>query len=202
MPEDKKIAAVLRKYEKNANKFKALAPLDFMVHCLFREYDTAIAAAEAIARLQAAFINYNDIRVARWTEVANVLLPFNNADVCTRRLRDLLNRLFDRCGMMSLQFLSVLKINEAKRSLANLEPNLNKEILLPVLYMVMPNFQITISNEALNLAKQHGLISRNGTRTHLQKALANSGLSSESCGRLVQYLEIDTHKKTAPKKKK
>lgn len=205
MAEDKKIAALLEKYEKGALAPKAMAPMDYFVYCIFM--DTAqcppAEAAEAVKRLRAAFVDFNDIRVARWVEVADRLAPLPNADPAARRLRDMLNRVFDTCGVMSLDFLAGMKVNEARKALAALDPALPKEMPQLILYALVPGQSLIISDEALAVARQQGAIAKNGNRQNLQKALADSGLAIEKCAALVHYWEIESDskkKKPAPKK--
>lgn len=201
---DGKIAGLLAKYEKGALSTGGMDPMDFMVYYIIMDTSecTAAMAVAAIRRMRGAFVDYNDIRVARWTEVADSLKPLPQADPVARRIRDFLNRVFDTCGAMSLRFFADLKLMEAKKTIAALEPALPKDTGFPVLYAYLPGFPIAISDAALAVARQQGVVARSGTRQNLQKALADSGLPGDKCADLVLYWEIDAvkDKKNAPKK--
>ena len=201
---DGKIAGLLEKYEKGALSTGGMDPMDFMVYYIIMDTSecTAAMAAAAIRRMRGSFVDYNDIRVARWTEVADSLKPLPQADPVARRIRDFLNRVFDTCGAMSLRFFADLKLMEAKKTIAALEPALPKDTGFPVLYAYLPGFPIAISDAALAVARQQGVVARSGTRQNLQKALADSGLPGDKCADLVLYWEIDAvkDKKNAPKK--
>ncbi|MBP5231790.1 MAG: hypothetical protein J6333_00110 [Planctomycetes bacterium] len=201
---DGKIAGLLEKYEKGALSTGGMDPMDFMVYYIIMDTAecTAAMAVAAIRRMRGSFVDYNDIRVARWTEVADSLKPLPQADPAARRIHDFLNRVFDTCGAMSLRFFTELKLMEAKKTIAALEPALPKETGFPVLYAYLPGFPIAISDAALALARQQGVVARTGTRQNLQKALADSGLPGDKCADLVFYWEIDAvkDKKPAPKK--
>ena len=203
--EDRKIAALLEKYGKSSLAAGTMDPMDFMVYFIIMDTAecTAATAAAAIRRMRANFVDYNDIRVARWTEVADSLKPLPRADPVARRIRDYLNRVFDTCGAMSLRFFSDLKPSEARKTIAALEPALPKDAGFIVLYAYQPGFPLPISDAAFALARQQGAIPRSGSRQNLQKALSDSGLPGEQCAALVQYWEIDAVKdrKPAPKEK-
>lgn len=203
MADDKKIASLLAKYEKSNLTAGTMDPMDFMAYFILMDTCgcTGADAAAGVRRLRAGFIDYNDMRVARWTEVADALNPLPSADPAARRLRDYLNRVFDTCGTMSLSFFAEMKVTEAKKTLAALEPQLAKETGFPVLYAYQPGFPIPISDAALAVAKQQGAAGR-GSRAELQKALAESGLNGEKCAALVMYWEIDAAKQAKPAPKK
>lgn len=189
---DNKIQEVLAAYDKSNLHPKFLPPLDRMIHAVLADAEDGLEAERGIGRIHEAFINWNDCRVARLPEIARVLDPLPGADKRAIRMRKMLNRLFDARGAMELSFLERMKATEAKRLLIDLDSGIPRDVVALILFEMVPGVTIPLSNEALKIARKHGLVGRSGTKQQLQKALAADATPTEAA-RLVHYLELEAH---------
>ncbi|GHS98153.1 hypothetical protein FACS1894139_08960 [Planctomycetales bacterium] len=198
-------------YEKGGVEPQPRDALDYLVAVLLAENSDVGAALSALRRLKAAFMDYNEVRAARWTEVARALAPLPAVEAVARQMVDMLFRLFDDCGAMSLRYLTLKNAAEAKQRLTKLEPALSKDAVQTLVSVLVPNAAPLLSPAALALAKKRGLLGANGNAAALRKLLTDAELPPEKCGELILCLELEasapksqaTARKTAaPKKKK
>ncbi len=197
---------VLKQLEKSFRSFHPLAPLEQLVFAVLQEGDEPEDVYKAIKSMMSTFVDWNEARVARISELARAMHILTNAENKARRMREMLRRLFDLQGSMNLAFLANTKPAEARRMLINLDDGIPRPVISIILFEVCPGATIPLSPEALKLARKHGLISRTGSKADLQKTL-QAELDPQSASRLVQYLEFaatgkDTGKSAKPPKKR
>lgn len=192
---------VLKNFEKSSLRPKAMEPIDRLVFAVLAENRDPIKVEDAIARVKKKFINFNECRVSRWVEIARALDPLENSDQGAMRMRDMLNRLFDMRGSLSLDFLTTVKLSEARRMLKNLDPAMSRDVLSMVIYEFMPTMTVPVTPEGLKVARKHGLISKTGTKAQLQKVLEEA--EPQTAAKLLHYIEIEAESgtKTTTKEK-
>lgn len=189
---EKSIQSVLRAYETGSIAPKALTPMDRLVFGILTDYATPLEAEEAMARLRERFINWNELRVARWIEIARGLDPIPDSDACAIRLRSMLGRLFELRGAMALDFLTEMKVTDARKLLVDLDSNLPRHELNLIMFEMIPGMSIPLSQEGLKVARKHGLIGRTGNKNQLQKTLETECEGAEAA-QLLHYIEVEAH---------
>lgn len=130
-------------------------------------------ARAALERVRGAFVDWNEARVARLAELARLIEPLPNPDELARRVRELLGRVFDRAGAVTLRHLGEMKVSEARRALMEIEP-VGRAVADRVLMMEVPGATLPFSTEATALAKRAQWIPKSGNRQHLNKLLSES----------------------------
>jgi hypothetical protein len=146
-------------------------------------------ARAAMRRVGENFVDWNEVRVARVTELARRLDPLPDADARARRLSRMLNALFEMRGGLVFDFLRDMKPTEGRKTVAEMDAELPRDTVSLLLFSTCPGTTIPLSNEALALARKEGLVSRTGNKQHLQKRLL-ADLEQEEAGVFVQCLEI------------
>jgi len=144
-------------------------------------------AARAIAGMKESFVDWNETRVAHIGELARLLDPIPESDAKARRIRELLNRIFDRTGGMNLSHMREMKVGEARRALMEIEP-VSKTVADRILSREVEAGNPAVSPEVLKLAKRCKLIGGSGTRQQLQKALCTH-LGLRDRGQLCDLME-------------
>lgn len=189
---EKSIQSILRAYETGAIVPKAMEPMDRLIFGILTDYATPSEAEQAMDRLRGRFINWNELRVARWIEIARGLDPIPDADACAIRLRNMLGRLFELRGAMTLDFLPETKVTDARKLLVDLDSNLPRHELNLILYEMIPGMTIPLSQEGLKVARKHGLVGRTGNKNQLQKRFETECEGAEAA-RLLHYIEVEAH---------
>jgi len=186
----KALEPIVKKLEKSSIKPKFMDPLERLVLMVLCDCGIPVGEAEkAMKRLLTVFSDYNEARVSRWVEIARAFDPMVNSDKAAIRLRDMLHRLFDLRGELSLNFMKDLKISEAKKALTELDHNLPKDELMVLLFLCVPGMTPPITPEIVTAARKHEIISRSGTKEQLQKLLTTE--DHESAAKIMHYLDID-----------
>ncbi|MBN2712277.1 MAG: hypothetical protein JXR97_07545 [Planctomycetes bacterium] len=202
--ESSKALALLNQYRKSGKIRHPLPPLETMVYEILADGIEADEALKAFNRLSSTFINWNECRVARVTEIGRILDKIDDADGKALRVRKMLNRLFDFRGAMDLDFALEMKPSEARRCLIDLDVDVPRSIISVILFQLCPGTTIPISPEGLAVAKKHGLIGKSSSKQQLQKVLQGE-LDLNDGGELMQYLEFEAEgetKKAAKSKSK
>jgi endonuclease III len=145
-------------------------------------------ALEAVRRLRRTYVNWNEARVARLAELARIIEPLNNADELARRIRELLERVFDRTGAVALSHLREMKVSEARRALMEIEP-VGRTVADRILMLELPGANIPFSTEATRLAKRLKLIANSANRQSLNK-LVGEALRREEAVDFYHLAEI------------
>jgi endonuclease III len=168
---------------------KSLSSVEEMVVGVFEDEDIERPdAIEAVGRLCGAYSDWNELRVARTAELGRRIDPLPNAETIAQRLRDLLNRIFERTGTISLSFLRDQKIVDARRQINDLEP-VGRAVADRVLMLEIESSMLPFSPEAVKLAKQVKLIPKSGNRQGLNKLIADTFEREEGI-RFFHLLEI------------
>jgi endonuclease III len=194
-----KTLGVLDKFRKAKRGVSPLPPLELIIFSLLRGENDDRDVFEALKRVRAEFVDWNEARVARRSELAALLDPLSSADELAARMQAFLNQLFDVCGGINLGFLETVKPSEAKRHVLELDAEISRDVVALVLFQLCPGTTMPLGAEALKLARKLGLVGRSGTRQQLQKRLQEE-LSPAEAAELLQYLELETAP-PAPKKK-
>lgn len=179
---------VLEQFRSRKGAPKGLPPFEFLAYSVLAEGQDPVEAWQGFERLQGAFVDWNELRVARCAEIARALDPMEEADTLADRLRTALHKLFDNCGAMKVEFLCDLKTMDARRQLSKIAPTLPRNVISIILFQMVPGTTIPVSTEGLAEARKRGIVARNGNKQQLQKVLL-SELSSIEAGELLQYLE-------------
>lgn len=189
---DKSIPSLLHAYETGTFKPKAMPPLTRLVYGIVVDSASPPEAQAAIHRMQTSFINWNELRVARWVEIARCLDPLPDADACAIRLRNMLGRLFELRGAMDLDFLAEMKVTDARKALLDLDGNLPREEINLILFEMVPGMTIPLSMEGLQVARKLGIVGRTGNKNQVQKRLQEECPPPEAA-RMVHYIEAEAH---------
>lgn len=178
----------LKKLEKASIKPKFLEPLDRIIFAILTDCGTMpVDAEKAIRRVQTAFIDWNEVRVSRWVEIARAFDPIPSADAAAIRTRDMLNRLFDLRGELTTDFFITLKLNEARKALVEIDPDFPKDQIQTILFQCMPGMTPPVTPEILQAAKKYEVVSKNGTKEQLQKLMTDD---PENGIKVFHYLEM------------
>ncbi len=181
--------AILNSFKKGSLSPKPMSAFLRLVFAIASEGNDPVAAMRGIEGIEANFIDWNECRVARWVEIARAMDPLPNADKIAMRIKDMLNRLFDRKGMLTLDFCIELKLTEAKKLLNELDLMLPKQEVGMILYYYHPTMTLPVTPEGLEVAKKYGLIAKSGDKSHLQKVFAK--LEHQEALELLHYLELE-----------
>jgi endonuclease III len=92
-------------------------PTDELVVALLLEGTTERKAVSAMRRLKRAFVDYNEVRVTRTSEIAEVIGPLPAAAAKSHLIPQVLNALFDRFHRAGLEPLAELPRRDARKFL-------------------------------------------------------------------------------------
>lgn len=130
-------------------------------------------AYRACRKLLTDFVDWNEVRVARWGEVERVLRPYvgeRRSGEAARRLVYCLQQIFQTRGEVSLECLAEDPPPEAKKFLLGLNfldhDEVNLILLLGLGEPVMP-----VDSDVLRAGKRLGVISHTATKLQAQRAL-------------------------------
>jgi endonuclease III len=149
-------------------------------------------AYRACAKLMSEFVDWNEVRVARWGEVERAVRPVlgeRGAGEAARRLVYCLQQIFLQRGDVHLDGLAKASPAEARKFLLALDfldrDEVNLVLLLGLNEQVMP-----VDSDVLRAGKRLGVISNSATKLQAQKALEQSldGEDLHAC-----YLALREH---------
>ena len=199
---------ILSDFNKGSLYPKPMSAFTRMVYAIVSDNNTPEEAMKSIERIMRVFIDWNECRVARWVEIARAMDPLSGSDKLAMRLKDMLNRLFDRKGVLSLDFCADMKVTEARKILNELDLKLSKQDVNTILYYYHPSMMVPVTSEGLEVAKKYKLIAKSAEKSQLQKVFAK--LEHQQAVELLHYLELEAivgetnnpsvEKKTAKKK--
>lgn len=166
-------------------------------------------ALAALSRLRRAFVDWNEVRVARTQEIARVIGAIPSAESAAKSLREEYNAFFEKKGALNYEFLAAGKPAETRRALGQLLPKLSKGALAILLYEFCPGASLPLSDEGLRQARRDGVVGKTGDRNQVTRALAEQ-MDLAEAALLLQHWEIEatgspygeTLKKDTPKKAK
>jgi endonuclease III len=195
---DRLFRDILKTFEKQADFAPAPSPVEELVLEALRDKAGEAEALAALGRIRASFLDLNEMRVARTTELARVLDPMPEAESAAARIQKSLNRLFEREGGMSLTCLEELKPSEARKALQSIDKGISRNTAGRILFATCPGATMPASAEALKAARRHGLLGRTAGKAQLQKAMLQA-LEPEEAARLLFHIEADGD--TRPRKR-
>jgi endonuclease-3 len=149
-------------------------------------------AYRACARMMDAFVDWNEVRVARWGEIERILRPeIGSAESAeaARRLVYCLQQIFQHRGDVDLSGLARTSPAEARKFLLGLDcvdrDEANLVLLLGLGDPVMP-----VDSDVLRASKRMGVVSNSATKLQAQRALENvlEGEDLHAC-----YLALREH---------
>ncbi len=130
-------------------------------------------AYQACWKLLSEFVDWNEVRVARWGEVERCLRPFVGelrSDEAARRLVYCLQQVFLARGDVSLDGLAAASPPDARKFLVSLDfldrDEVNLVLLLGLGDQVMP-----VDSDVLRAGKRLGVIANTATKLQAQRAL-------------------------------
>ena len=170
----KGLEAIAKKLEKGASVPGFQTPLEWLIFIIIFESGNAPQDIEkAMKRVLGYFVDWNEARVSRWVEIARAFDPLPFADAAAIRTRDMLHRLFDLRGELSLDFFADMKITEARKAIGEIEPKLCKDWQVAVLFHCMPEMTPPVTPELLAVARELEVVGRSGSKEQLQKLLTS-----------------------------
>jgi endonuclease III len=134
------------------------------------------AAYRATAWLLQEFVDWNEVRVARWSEVERALRPFVHGGASgetARRLVYALQLVFQARGDLNLDGLAKASPAEAKGFLMSLNCLDPDEVSL-VLLLALGEQVMPVDGDILRTGKRLGVISHTATKLQAQKSLEAS----------------------------
>lgn len=169
-------------------------PLNHMDHLAYSIIvdtgESPETALTAISMLRKAFIDWNEIRVARTQEIARAMGGHSWAETAAQRIAEEYNAFFEKRGNLSYDFLAAAKVAEGRKLLQQHLPRLRKGAYALLLFLNVSGASLPLSDDGLKAARRHGLVAKTGDRGQLQRSLQES-LDDEAVALVVQYLEIE-----------
>lgn len=184
-----KVLEQLKKLHKKAAETPPDSVCEIITSALTEEGVEAKEIDRIFKTLRKDYVDLNEVRVARMAEMARIMDPLKNADALAKRVKDLLNRIFERTGNLTLEFMTDMKISEARRALAQIEP-VNRALADRILSMEVPAAAQAFSDEAVKLSQGWSLIPKNGNRAQLQKIVGENLSMSD---RVLFWHLTETH---------
>jgi endonuclease-3 len=130
-------------------------------------------AYKACTKVMAEFVDWNEVRVARWGEIERMLRPQlgrEESPEAARRLVYCLQQIFQKRGDVDLSGLAKTSPAEARRFLLSLDcvdrDEANLVLLLGLGDPVMP-----VDSDVLRASKRMGVVSNTATKLQAQRAL-------------------------------
>ncbi len=156
---------------KNVYRYKPLASdwsaLEHLLLGILADGAPETRAVAALRALESAFVDWNEVRVSSWCEIAEALSPMPRAMEKAEQIKAVLGRIFDEGNEMSLDFLQDKGQREVLRLIAGIEEfpesALARATLLGLGHAMMP-----LTPKVLAACTRIGLL-RNGPD---QKAIA------------------------------
>lgn len=196
-------ADILKDYRKEKKYPKTMSAFLRLIFAIASDGRDPVKAMKGIEGIQKKFIDWNECRVSRWVEIARAMDPMPDSDKVAMRVKDMLNRLFDKKGTLSLDFCIDMKVTDARKALNELDLSLPKNQVNMILFSYHPTMTLPVSAEALEVAKKYKLIPKSGEKNHLQKSFAK--LEHDESLELLHYLELEavmgSHVEDSPVKK-
>lgn len=160
-----------------------------LIYAIVSEDHDPVTSVKSIEKIRKTFIDWNECRVSRWVEIARAMDPLPGSDKVAMRIKDMLNRLFDRKGILALDFCAEMKVTEARKFINELDLNLPKQEVGFILFHYHSGMTVPVTVEGLGVAKKYGLIPKNGDKPHLQKVF--SKMEHQEAVDLLHYLELE-----------
>ncbi len=188
-PEEKIGRAIitLKKIHKNVLKEKLTSVEEMLQAVIVDNGATAEEAKKITFNLRKAYVDWNEVRVARVAELAKIIDPLPDSDGIAVKLHSLLMKIFEKTGRVTLSFIEEMKTNEARRVINNIEPTA-KLVVDRILMNELPTAIIPFSNEAISLAIKIKLAPKDSTRQKFNKLLSES-VSREMALELFYLIE-------------
>ncbi len=180
---------VLNDFNKKKIYPKPMPAFIRLIYAIVSEDHDPVTSVKSIEKVMKAFIDWNECRVARWVEIARAMDPMPGSDKVAMRIKDMLNRLFDKKGILSLDFCTEMKVTEARKFINELDLNLSKHEVGFILFHYHPSMTVPVTAEGLDVAKKYGLIPKSGDKPHLQKLF--SKMEHQEAVDLLHYLELE-----------
>jgi endonuclease III len=149
-------------------------------------------AYRACARLMHEFVDWNEVRVARWGEIERVLRPFlgfDEAPEASRRLVYCLQQIFQKRGDVDLSGLAKTSPADARRFLLELDC-VNRDEANLVLLLGLGDPVMPVDSDVLRTSKRIGVVANGATKLQAQRALESvlEGEDLHAC-----YLALREH---------
>jgi endonuclease-3 len=147
---------------------------------------------KASSIMMESFVDWNEVRVARWGEIERVLRPFLGSDEspeASRRLVYCLQQIFQKRGDVDLSGLARTSPAEARTFLLSLDCVDRDEVSL-VLLLGLGDPVMPVDGDVLRASKRMGVVSNTATKLQAQRALENvlEGEDLHAC-----YLALREH---------
>ena len=140
--------------------------IDRVALAVFSEGIGERAAARHLGRFRELFVDWNEIRVARYRDLASS--SPDAPEKRLKRLQSLLQALYESLGCLEDQPLLEMKPSEARELLLKLE-GITKEEVEAILMMALGVHTLPASPELARVTRRMGLCPRKATRKRAQK---------------------------------
>lgn len=147
-----------------------MTPLEHLVLGLLKRDTSERKAVQALRRLQAEFVDFNELRVTQPREVAGVIQMVADPAAKAVTLTSVLQQLWAKHYALELDFLGRLPIQEARAFLGQLN-GLDEQTISTVLLMSLGGNTIPADASVVRVTKRLGLVPRAWSAAQVQKHL-------------------------------
>lgn len=182
--------ALLEMFRKKNPDAPPADPIGQILFAILAENTDVSLASAAFRRLVSSFVNLNELRAARWCELARLIDPLPNSDERAMAIRDMLNRIVEYAGALDLSFFETMKISEAKKLLEKIAPTLPQPAAQIILFSLLPSAHLSLSEAAIDLGRKNGWLGITGKEDVAKRLLKEGKISRQEIAHLFFYLEI------------
>lgn len=184
-------AALLKQLDKAVRHHaEPLADIDHPAFCVLSiEAGSGNRVFDAMARLRRHFVDWNEMRHARFSDIARLLTGFPDAERRARNLRAIYNRLFEEKGRLDFAFLDGQKYTDGRRILLHIWPTFLSGAVALVLFEHTPGGQVPLTDGGVKAASELGLVDAPATRAQIQQKITQE-LPLHDAVRLIQHFEL------------
>ena len=189
----KALEILARTYGKEGARNPGSSPLDHLVYGILAGNGPQQKARKAFHRLEEAFVDRNELRVATTQEVVEHLKDLASADETRGRADQLLRTLqglYDALDRVRIDLESEDDEREVARAL-NTVPGLSPGLAAAVVARARPEPPIRLSSGISRVAQRTGILPRSGGEAKLSAALASAAGGGE--GRVLVHLLLTEH---------
>lgn len=154
-------------------------------------------ALRALRTLQRHYLDYNELRVAPQTDIAEVIGGYVRGDgvAVADELRGFLRKIRERHNLVGFKFLDDLGLEEKRRALSEL-PGMGADAALAVLLLSQDKDEVLVADRpATNMAIQLGIVPKTTTAVRFRKTIEDN--FEEHSDRVRAFLLLAAHTRVA-----
>jgi hypothetical protein len=190
------LRSIIEKLEKIHQKdmWEILSDTEELVYAVLS--DNGVEHEDILKKIKAfreRYVDWNEVRVTRYAELGRVLDPIEKSDEVAMKIREVFDKLFDQVGTLSFEFISEMKIMEARKAIAAVEA-VPRACADRIIIQHLHGASAPFSNEAISLMKKLNVIPKNGTKQVLTKLVSDSLSDSKDIALLYNLVEMHIQK--------